>query len=834
MRTERRRPAEIAWVGGAVLLFVFLATLKFESPGSTWDGTRITDKAWQMWECWRSGDYAGVFQGYRLYHGHILSYLLLPGFMAAEGPSRTWAQLSNLLLNVGTLLLSYGAARSVFPRAVAGLMLLLLAVHPPFVMGTKVFIDATGAVCFFPALVLFLAARAWALRKPGYLWAAAFCAGWGLGTYLWFAEFLAALGLAAWLFRREISSRLRVRTWPLAALALIPGIVPIVCHELTTRYPSWGRLASRANEFPPGTVLHNLLNYDVMMSSAFYFREFFGRSDEFLRNPWYGPLALAAAAWLAARAAFGRPAFRKGTLFLLTTAAGTFALVVISPAVALKLFILYPFPQLFLALAARDVFSLKRRAWSFAAAAGLLTAAATEARALGHYVRLLQETGGARLSTDAVYDLADWLNVRVGERDLIVGHEFLTGSLRLLLPPEKMRSARGVLSRLHAPPEERERALESVRRLTRDFPRVFFLRHKAEEQPEPDPAAFELLKEFRDRDGTVVLRAYRPRARRSGGRKDVLVGQKAARGAGRPFVAEGVQVEQVRGVVAVGRDLRRGKYLGEVERRHAELPQQAVQMVPVEPLLVGPFGEWLQIREHQGLHRRLQARGLGQDGRKRAARPHVDLPLAGVLRAAFAQADLKPVDRGALVEPVVEARRDAGERLVRVEPPVGAEVEDARGVRDVVEAEREHHEVRVAARHLLPHEDRVFPEGETPDGAVPYLVASRKTRVEGFLHQVGEPGIHRDGIPEEHDAPHAGRLPQGVFLVAHAERIGVAGDAGDRLVGKHGGGPEDVRVGEVFRAEALEREVGPREPDRALRGQQAGERSGQRQQEGRR
>jgi hypothetical protein len=246
-----------------------------------------------------------------------------------------------------------------------------------------------------------------------------------------------------------------------------------------------------------------------MMSSAHYFRELFGDGAAHALNACYGPLVLAAAGWLAGRAVFGRPAFRKGVLFLLALAAGTFALLSVAPEVTLKLFILYPLPQLFLALAAWDLFSSARAGRRLAAAAALLVVAASETATLAGYVRSLTRAGVSRNSTDTVYGLADWLNARAGEKDVVAGQTYLIGTLRMLLPAEKISGLRdiGFLPAEHSP--ETRAALEQVQSWSLGSRRVFFVWDGLKHELKLDPSEFELQAVFKERDGTTTLRVYR-------------------------------------------------------------------------------------------------------------------------------------------------------------------------------------------------------------------------------------------------------------------------------------------------------------------------------------
>jgi hypothetical protein len=530
------RAAEFAAVGGLLALFAALTLVKFESPASTWEGTRIVEKAWELVLAWESGDHTELLKGYPLYHGEVMAYFLLPFFLkwgAPWGLVQSWV----LAMNLFTLLFAYLAVRNVFSRRAALLTLALMAVHPSFIMGTKRFMDAIGAVGFFSVGCLLMLERWWTLRRDAWFGAAMLLLGLGMGTHFWFCWFVTALAVCALLFRRDVAARaglgrpgrgLRLALWGAAGLA--PGLAPILVREIGSGFASWEGFLIRARQHTPGELLANLGHLDSAMDSSFYLATFFGQGSEGGGNEMYGPFVAAALAYLFWRALFGGAAYRKpffaaATLFLLMLAQAAPA-----TSLPLKLFLLYPFPQLFVALAACDIACRpmpRARRWALLAPFALLAAA--ELRVLAAYFRLLERVGGARASTDAVYDVADWLNCRMGARDMLAADYFVAGNLRQLMPREKLANLMRFSTLIMAmPPKEWTSGVEAAVAASGRYPRAYLVWHgsqdgsfsqapksKDEQERLPrllrdwPPSTFVKLRDFRDRGGEVVMSVYR-------------------------------------------------------------------------------------------------------------------------------------------------------------------------------------------------------------------------------------------------------------------------------------------------------------------------------------
>jgi hypothetical protein len=427
-------PRELAWVGGCVLLFLLQSLIKIESPGFSFDGLRTVVKAIELSEHPRL-----LFLGYPLYHGHFVSYLLFPLFLVSD-PHWAAMGLWNPLLNVFTLLFVYRTARNVFSPRVGLLTVFLLAAHPAFFMGSRQFLDGAGSICFFSTGCLFLLERWWSTRRARFLFGAMLLLGFGLGIQLWFVWFASALAAAALLFRREIAARSAssgAEELRAAAAGLAPGILPLAVHELARGFPSVER-ALQSLSHPNWGVGYSVA-LQKLLSGEFHLRMHFG--EPLAGNGWYSPALVLALAWLTARALRRTPAWRKpfafaGTLFGVLALQ---ALTIKSPDAPLKLALLYPFPQVFLALAFWDALSLKI-AWPPPPAVLLALLVWKEASTTGTYLRRL-EAGGAGRGTDTIYALADWLNVRTGPHDQIVTDFFTFNNLFLHLPREKLRDS---------------------------------------------------------------------------------------------------------------------------------------------------------------------------------------------------------------------------------------------------------------------------------------------------------------------------------------------------------------------------------------------------------
>jgi hypothetical protein len=161
------------------------------------------------------------------YIGTVNTYLSLP-FFALWGVRLFSLRLMAILLGACTLLLTYLVAESLFDRLVAALACLLLAVHPSFIFWSRQGVFVTSALTIFTTGSLLAFLRWHRSGRFCYLYLGAFLLGVGLFTkfsFLWFI--LGLLGAGA-----------LMRFWPrarhhfLPQATLVPGATAILAFAL--------------------------------------------------------------------------------------------------------------------------------------------------------------------------------------------------------------------------------------------------------------------------------------------------------------------------------------------------------------------------------------------------------------------------------------------------------------------------------------------------------------------------------------------------------------------------------------------------------------------------
>jgi hypothetical protein len=373
------------------------------------------------------------------YIGALNVYLALP-FVAWLGPTAGALRLLPVLTGALTLALVYRLARAWGRpgRGVAAAAALLLAVNPSFVFWSRqgIFVTNLTALLFVASL---LVARRWQqTRRPAALYALAFL--WGLGLwakllFVWAVGAMAAWGFVALLRDRGSkadaagigstqpqSGRAKPRQVLVAVVCFLAGLAPLLVFNLRTG----GTVAS---------VLGNLnTSYYGVRNAAFVANlvERLRQLVTLLRGDhlWYlgGVAANPAAPWLAgglvacalaislvARLRGGErrasPLPLLGVLFLLTL------MVAQSSFTVSGLFITHaalflPLIPLAGALAAGLLWRDGGKVWGIAAVVVLFAWGLGDLRATLLYHQALTRTGGHSAHSDAIYDLARYLDER--------------------------------------------------------------------------------------------------------------------------------------------------------------------------------------------------------------------------------------------------------------------------------------------------------------------------------------------------------------------------------------------------------------------------------------
>jgi hypothetical protein len=532
-------PGEAAVLAGLAGSFLFFALIEWGSPGRIWDGLRNAMQAIHLADAWRDHRFAILLKGYPLYHGNLVAYMMFP-FFAWLGPSWTFVRLWSVGSALATLALTYVFARNAFGRRAATLAVLLLVIHPSFVLGARNFMDGIPTAGVFVMGTLLCLERWWTTRGRAWLAGAALLLGLGTGTFLWFLWFAAALAGAALVFAKDVSRRFGAGRSPrpakhalAAAFALLAGLTPVLVGERFGPQPesSIERLVKRfgveteaAGEPRPrsaaGEAVHHL---DMLLSSGQSLRLYF---KEKFRNRLYLPALALAFGWalfLAVRRGRGwRRTLFLGLLLLLMIAA-----MALSPqtGLATKMFFFYPFPQLFIAVCAAGAWERFRRGPARWAALILVAAlAARDAQGMARTVRALRDVGGTGYFSDTIYDLASWLksSPRGDETVLFLDH-FTPENLRLLMPDHRFKFVNAAYVHPKWQVLPTKTLLEMLERdLEIGAARGLYVVRDCWDPDSKRPVwkvwedgRFARVREFADRDGTPVLEVYSLRRSRT-------------------------------------------------------------------------------------------------------------------------------------------------------------------------------------------------------------------------------------------------------------------------------------------------------------------------------
>jgi hypothetical protein len=437
---------EIAALAACVGLFVVLTTYRLDTPALIWDSLMDEYSASRWAQPLRDLKWPPpeFYLGSPLYHGRLTSYLMLPLFLLG-GPSYALVKAWPVLFGVLTVLLTWLFARNAFGRRTALLTVMLLVIHPSFVGGIRIGNMQASYMLVFSVGSLYFLMQWWIHGRTRDLLSAFFLLGLGLATRIWFLWYAAAIFATGLVFRREVVHRLQARGNAAeavvdAAAAFGVGAMPVLSYEFRSNFASLKRLAEgHAADGLGATLVRNLAgawrNVSGMLSGDWISRTQFGSFGNFPRNEAYVWIGLAAVLVLLA----AQPAdpFRRRARGVMAVFGFILCASLTTPASRNLLegtffhyfFIIYPLPQILIALAATRAFSLwPRRAILPALAVGVLFLA--EIRTLAYYVHQVQTLGGRGSYSQATRDLSRWLADRSSEADaVVVANEHLMANL---------------------------------------------------------------------------------------------------------------------------------------------------------------------------------------------------------------------------------------------------------------------------------------------------------------------------------------------------------------------------------------------------------------------
>jgi len=403
------------------------------------------------------------------YVGPVSTYLTLPFFLLF-GVSVFSLRLATIVFAVGTIIFAFYFLKPFFNRKVAFLAAFLLAVNPAFIMWSRQGNHVSSLMSFMATGSLTCFYRWYKKRKDFYLYVGSFLLGLGLCQKIIFLWFIMALGLAVLTQKINLREVVSFRTWigemagkaagfgikrfGLSLLAFCVGLSMMLWYNLTT----------------PGTIrmiLSNLVVTSKGTNNLAFLTNFLKRVEDFRQvlsgglfsytggsyaNQLYVPLFMVAFLFClvvsllpiksinrwkitsrggshAADSRAWEPALLQNfhllsikkkrrfvlILFITLFVFSCFTIGGLSPH---HLLILLPLPQVMISLFVCDAEVLLRgvhssdwveKILSVASLAVVMVIVVLDLGVIRNYHVAMNETGGVGMFSDAIYDLADYL-----------------------------------------------------------------------------------------------------------------------------------------------------------------------------------------------------------------------------------------------------------------------------------------------------------------------------------------------------------------------------------------------------------------------------------------
>jgi hypothetical protein len=437
----------------AAMVFFFLSVTHIHLPGLYYDEAMDVVPTMQIVlgqpvEAWTG---VGIHIGgmtlpvmIMSYLGTVCTYLALP-FFYLLGVNVFSLRLMTICFGCLTIVLYYLFARELFNRRVAAVTALLLAVHPSFVFWTRQGIYVTSVMTFMAAGSLVCLLRWHRQRTDWYLYAGAFLLGVGLNAKFLFIWFIIALAVSYYVLQftslpsrsaladrriiwRILTFSMNAKQFGLGLLSFCVGAGGLIWYNLNT----WGTVK---------TLAKNLITTDRGVNNLDLFRNLFTEIKAFLvliKGSWFGiyggsfsnnlyPVVFCISVVGIAFLLFGQR-YRPGWLKPYNDQAGTdkakfvfllsmLALILVQSCFtvsglgATHLLIMLPLPQLIIALFMDLLFQVitPKALPSALMAVVLLALAAQDLRVDFQYYQALQRSGGLGRFSDAIYELAQYL-----------------------------------------------------------------------------------------------------------------------------------------------------------------------------------------------------------------------------------------------------------------------------------------------------------------------------------------------------------------------------------------------------------------------------------------
>jgi len=415
----------------SILLYLALAAHQLGLPGLYYDEALDLPQAVQLAHGWPvtlfPKDPGVNLLGYTFplmvidYVGAVNTYLMAALFAFTGGH---WAAVRWFQVMVGCLIiaLSFRLARRWFGPLVAVIATLLLAVNPSFIFWSRMGISVTHvmALCSLGSLLLFtLHAPRFKLHVSRFTLSlhSPFFAGLLLGLGVWakflFVWWLAALGGVYAAFCYQHWRRWPWRDWLAVGAGALVGAAPLLYYNLKTSETLNLLLNSLNNPTPNGVNNQNfLVNFQARLEQFRIWLDgsYFWYNGGLHANEWALPIygaALALVLMGVVRMWRGIQQQRALVLIIILAVILILSSFTVSGIWATHLFILFPIPQIVVALAA---------VWLWGKRLGMLALTlplalfVLDARVTFAYHADLARTGGPGRFSSAIYEFANYLD----------------------------------------------------------------------------------------------------------------------------------------------------------------------------------------------------------------------------------------------------------------------------------------------------------------------------------------------------------------------------------------------------------------------------------------
>lgn len=431
------------WPGSLLILFLLLATYQLELPGLHYDEAFEVVPAMQLLKnqpvnAFRGGTITFLGKNFPLmtqdYIGAVNTYGSLP-FLAAGGITVFSLRAYSIFVGLITLVLVYGFTVELTRHRPAGLAALaMLAVNPTFIFWTRqgIFVTAINAAIGVGAAWCWL--KWWRSKKYRFALLGAFLFGLGIYAkflFLWLiAALFGAMVIHQWLTTRNLLkpfSRLLSRLAgekQNASRRLFPGRIaglafagaagcwPLIVYNLRTggTFMSVGQNA--------GVSYYGVNNADVLSNLTTRMSQFVTllSSSHFwylgeVHTNWLAPLIFGLALIAALRPTIKQAAPISLIPFVVVALVVIESIVTVSALWVTHFALLMVWPAIAMAVVAGQI-AQQKPAQTVKLGLTILFALliASEAKTTWDYHQSLTESGGLSDHSDAVYDMAAWLD----------------------------------------------------------------------------------------------------------------------------------------------------------------------------------------------------------------------------------------------------------------------------------------------------------------------------------------------------------------------------------------------------------------------------------------